>query len=99
MQVTVTQAPARHRYEARVSGELVGFLAYIDDGAVLDLVHTEVDDEVSGRGVGSALVGSALDHIRGQGRRVRPSCPFVARWIHAHQDYADLVATGEAAGR
>lgn len=97
MEITVTQAIARSRYEARVSGELVGFLTYRQDGMTLDLLHTEVDDAVSGRGVGGALVHAALDHIRAGGLRIRPVCPFVARWIGTHPDYAELVVVEEPA--
>jgi uncharacterized protein len=56
------------------------------------MVHTEIDPAREGAGLGQALVAGALDDVRGQGRRVRPICPFVAKYIARHPEYADLVA-------
>ena len=42
--VTVTNSPARQRYEALAEGETVaGFLAYQETGELVVLTHTEVD--------------------------------------------------------
>lgn len=60
---------------------------------VLDLLHTFVPVEARGEGVGEALVETALDHARGNGLQIIPSCPFVLRWVEAHPEQADLVAT------
>jgi predicted GNAT family acetyltransferase len=56
------------------------------------MVHTEVDPEFEGSGLGGKLVAGALDDVRAQGRRVQPLCPFVAKYIARHPEYADLVA-------
>ncbi|MCW2585224.1 MAG: GCN5-related N-acetyltransferase [Frankiales bacterium] len=61
-----------------------------DDAVVL--THTEVDPAFEGQGVGSALAKGALDDVRAQGKRVVPLCPFIARYIENHPEYADLVA-------
>jgi uncharacterized protein len=37
------------------------------------------------------LARFALDDARARGLRVRPDCPFVARFIRAHPEYQDLV--------
>jgi predicted GNAT family acetyltransferase len=37
-------------------------------------------------------VAAVLDDIRARGMKVRPRCPFVARFIREHPQYADLVA-------
>jgi uncharacterized protein len=42
--------------------------------------------------VGGELVRQALDDVRAQGKRVRPSCPFVRAYIDEHAEYADLVS-------
>ena len=33
----------------------------------------------------------ALDHVRGEGGRIVPLCPFVRSWLERHPEYADLV--------
>jgi predicted GNAT family acetyltransferase len=57
------------------------------------MVHTEVEPEWEGRGVGSELVRGALDDVRARGLKVRPLCPFVRAFIERHSEYLDLVAS------
>jgi predicted GNAT family acetyltransferase len=56
------------------------------------LVHTEVPEALSGRGIGSAIARAVLDDARAHGRRVVPECKFIASYISRHPEYAGLVA-------
>jgi predicted GNAT family acetyltransferase len=60
-------------------------------GDTLDMAHTFVPPEARGGGLGGRLVRGALDWARAHGRRVVPSCSFVAAFIDAHPAYRDLV--------
>jgi predicted GNAT family acetyltransferase len=92
--VATSHNPQEHRYEARVDGELAGFIQYRESVGLVDLVHTEVDDRFEGQGVASKLARFALDDLRADSsRRVLATCPFVATWIEKHPDYADLLDT------
>jgi predicted GNAT family acetyltransferase len=83
--------PDHNRFVARLERG-VAHLSYERAAAkVLDLQHTVVPRGARGRGVGEALVQTALDYARDQGLRVIPTCPFVSRWIAAHPDYEPLV--------
>ena len=83
-----------HRYEARVDGELAGFVEYRQSVGLVNLVHTEVDDRFEGQGIGSALARFALDDLRAEGsNRVVATCPFIVSWIGKHPDYADVLET------
>ncbi|HEV7172720.1 GNAT family N-acetyltransferase [Pedococcus sp.] len=90
--ISVTDHPERHRFEATVQGELAGFAVYRLKGDTVAFVHTEVDPAFEGRGVGGALARAALDDVRRRGGRVVAQCPFIARWIQRHPDYQDLLA-------
>jgi uncharacterized protein len=90
--VDVTNNAPGLQYEARLDGEQVGLIRYTRDGDVVTMVHTEVEPRVEGHGVGGELVRQALDDVRAQGKRVRPSCPFVRAYIDEHAEYADLVS-------
>ncbi|WBB58809.1 GNAT family N-acetyltransferase [Streptomyces sp. WMMC500] len=93
MAVEVTDAPEAHRYEARVDGEskVAGFADYIRTGELVAFVHTEVAPAYEGRGIGAALVRTALDEARAANLRVLAICPFFAGWIARHPEYRDLL--------
>ena len=84
---------AQHRYEIHSEGRLAGQLAWRDQAGVLDLVHTEIEPAFEGRGLAGQLVRFALDDARAAGRRIQPSCGYVAAWIERHPEYRDLVAS------
>ncbi len=89
--VTVADNADRERYEIRVGGKLAGFVKYRLRPELIELVHTEVNDEFEGRGLGSRLISFALDDARERELAVLPFCPFVNDYIQRHRQYADLV--------
>ncbi|NPC95197.1 GNAT family N-acetyltransferase [Nocardioides sp. zg-DK7169] len=90
--VTVTNSPARKRYEALAEGEaLAGFLDYQETGELVVLTHTEVDGAFEGQGVGGALARFALDDIRERELKALVVCPFVLGWLRRHPEYRDLL--------
>lgn len=93
MAVEVGDVPESKRYEARVDGEskVAGIAQYIRTTELVAFVHTEVVPEYEGRGVGSALVRTALDEARSARLRVLATCPFFAGWIARHPEYQDLL--------
>jgi len=89
--ITVADKSLSSRYEITVDGELAGFLTYRLSPELITFVHTEIDPEREGEGLGGDLVQYALDDARERGLGVRPVCPFVAAFINRHMEYADLV--------
>jgi len=91
---TVTDNPARSRYELHVDGRRAGLARYRDGGGdgVVTFDHTEVDDAYEGQGLGGRLARGALDDVRARGLRVVAECPFIRRWIDEHEEYQDLLA-------
>jgi len=90
--ITVSRNDAGLQYEAELNGTPAGLIRYTLDDDVVTMAHTEVDPQFEGEGVGSELVKQALDDVRAQGKRVVPSCPFVAAYIERHPEYEDLVS-------
>ncbi|MFE7810826.1 GNAT family N-acetyltransferase [Streptomyces sp. NPDC057433] len=93
MTVEVGDVPEAKRYEARVDGgpKVAGIAEYIRTAELVAFVHTEVDAEYEGRGVGSALARTALDEACAANLRVLATCPFITGWINRHPEYQDLL--------
>lgn len=62
-------------------GGSVAELVYAMDGDRLVLVHTGVPEEMSGKGVGGALVEEAVRKAALAGLTVVPWCPFARSWL------------------
>ena len=61
-------------------------LIYHVHGDRLTLIHTEVPDELGGRGVGGRLVRAALERARREQLTIVPNCPFARSWLEKHPD-------------
>ncbi len=95
MDVTVIENPDAHRYEALdEGGRVAGFVEYVDHRGTRVLFHTEVHDELEGRGIGSALARAVLDQALTCGLALRVTCPFLTAWVERHPDYAAKVTLG-----
>ncbi|MGW2556789.1 GNAT family N-acetyltransferase [Streptomyces sp. NPDC001635] len=87
---TVERVDAKHRYEILVDGECAGLTAYRDHGDQRVFYHTEVDDAFAGQGLASRLVQEALTDVRASGKRAVPVCPYVAKFLGRHEEFADI---------
>lgn len=78
------------RFEIEDHGR-IAFLEYSLAGDVLRLIHTEVPQELQGKGIASELAKSALDWAHEHGKKVDVVCEFVDAYLRRHPEYADLV--------
>jgi len=78
------------RFEIEQDGA-VAYLEYSLAGKVLELIHTEVPQEMQGTGAGSSLVQSALQWAREHHVKVDVICPFATEYIKRHPEYSDLI--------
>jgi len=69
----------------------VAYLEYNLAGNVLELVHTEVPEELRGRGLASSLAETALLWARERNFKVDVVCPSVQEYLVKHPEYQDLV--------
>jgi predicted GNAT family acetyltransferase len=68
-------------------------LAYAPAGAgLVELYSTYVPPADRGRGIAARLVQAAVEYARAEGLRIIPSCWYVAQWLRAHPEHADLIA-------
>ncbi|WP_327111931.1 N-acetyltransferase [Streptomyces sp. NBC_01341] len=86
----VQRVGERHRYEIHVDGVRAGLTAYRDRDGQRVFFHTEIDDAFAGQGLASVLVREALNDVRTSGRRIVPVCPYVAKFLKKHGEFADI---------
>ncbi|MEU6623875.1 GNAT family N-acetyltransferase [Streptomyces litmocidini] len=86
----VRRVDPRHRYEILVDGERAGLTAYRDRDDRRVFFHTEVDEAYAGQGLASILVEQALTDVRASGMRIVPVCPYVAKFLKKHDEFADI---------
>ena len=83
---------ALHRFELHLDGE-IAFVLYSREHNSIRLIHTEVPNQMRGKGVGSSLVNGVIRLAERQKVSVIPSCPFVADYLKRHPEYAQTVDT------
>jgi uncharacterized protein len=95
--VAIRDNTVEDRFELFVNGMPAGVLAYRMRGEKYALLHTEIDPEFEGRGMGSRLIAGTLDQIRTAGHSMLPICPFVLSFLQRHPEYLDLVSPSDRA--
>jgi predicted GNAT family acetyltransferase len=78
----------QNRYEVWVGEQPAGFAVYRETGTRTVFVHTEIDENFGGQGLGSVLAAGALDEATERHRTIVPECPFIARYLRKHPDAA-----------
>ncbi|MFB8403240.1 GNAT family N-acetyltransferase [Streptomyces sp. NPDC055912] len=86
----VRRVDPRHRYEILVGDQRAGLTAYRDRDDRRVFFHTEIDDAYAGQGLASILVEQALTDVRASGMRIVPVCPYVAKFLKKHEEFADI---------
>jgi predicted GNAT family acetyltransferase len=93
----VTDNQAGSRFELADGGHLAE-LRYHRHGDRLVLIHTEVPEELAGRGIGGRLVAAAVARAASEGLTIVPFCPFARRWLEGHPGVAGQAAIDWQAG-
>ncbi|MFE2271252.1 GNAT family N-acetyltransferase [Streptomyces lavendulae] len=86
----VRRVDDRHRYEILVDDDRAGLTAYRDRDDRRVFFHTEIDDAYAGQGLAAILVEQALTDVRASGMRIVPVCPYVAKFLTKHGEFADI---------
>jgi uncharacterized protein len=90
---TVTDNPARQRFELEVDGQIV-FADYRRRGNVLIVPHVEAPVSLRGTGASGRLMEGMLTLLRERGETIVPTCSYAAAWIRRHPEHHDLLAGG-----
>lgn len=89
--IAVQDDTEHHRFRYR-EDDHDAQLVYRVQGDRLDLVHTEVPEELGGRGIAGQLVAAAVERSRRTGETLVPSCSYARRWLEEHPDATEGIA-------
>ena len=92
MAVEITHEPDAQRYTLRIDGSLVSALQYRDQGPSVVMHHTITVPQYRGQGHAAQLVEFAVKEVAASGRKITPTCWYVADWFDAHPEYAEVRA-------
>ncbi len=88
--IVVTNNAAASRFQATVDGHTAVAIYRLEEGSIR-FTHTQVPEELRGRGIANALVVHALADVRARGLQVTPQCPVFAAYMRGHADSQDLL--------
>jgi len=86
----VTHNEAEKQFEIKL-GSSLAVLEYRLSGDTIQFLHTEVPDDMAGKGIGGQLAKAGLEYAREHHLKVAPFCPFVGSYIKRHPEYLPLV--------
>ncbi|GAB3750687.1 GNAT family N-acetyltransferase [Spirosoma pomorum] len=89
---TVRNNEAKNRFELEIDGKLsISEYQRVDD-QTLALVHTEVDPELEGKGIGSQLTKGVFEYVEQHNMKIVSLCPFVSTYLKRHPEWNRIVA-------
>jgi predicted GNAT family acetyltransferase len=83
--------PALHRFELDVGDGQIAVAYYQLAPGVITFTHTEVPQQLWGRGIGSKVARGAFDYARAQRLKVVAKCPFMSAYAAKHPEFNDLL--------
>jgi predicted GNAT family acetyltransferase len=73
-------------------GAIAAEMVYSMSGNKMIIEHTEVDDSLSGKGVGKQLVFTAVEYARTHDLKIVPLCPFAKSVLDKVEEWHDVLA-------
>lgn len=83
MEYEVRHNEADNRFEIEIDG-LLSVIEYTIIGNVIDIYHTGVPQELSGRGIAASLAKTILEYAKENELEVKPTCSYVQKYIEKH---------------
>ena len=93
IQVTQEDQESKGSFIAIEKGDKIGEMTYskANDGQLLIIDHTEVNENYKGNGVGKILFDKLVDTVRESNQKVMPLCPFTRAMFEKNKDKWDVL--------
>jgi predicted GNAT family acetyltransferase len=72
-------------------GAIAAEMVYTMSGNKMIIEHTEVDDSLSGQGVGKQLVHTAVEYARTHNFKIVALCPFAKSVLDKAEEWHDVL--------
>jgi len=69
-------------------------LNYRVDGDVLDFVSTFTSPQLRGQGMAAKVVRAGFEYAEAEGKKVRPTCPYIDTFLRRYPQYKELSTQG-----
>jgi predicted GNAT family acetyltransferase len=89
--VEIENNEADSRWEVKLDARVIAFVEYKSRPDRVTLIHTEVDPDFEGQGIGSRLARTVLDDAVARGLRVTLYCPFIRSYVGRHPEYEQYI--------
>ena len=91
--ITKEEGESKGRLVAKKDGKEIGEMTYsnANNGQLMIVDHTGVDDAYKEEGVGKKLFFRIVDMAREEKRKIMPLCPFVKRMFEKNKDLWDVL--------
>ena len=58
---------------------------------IVEIDHTEVSGSLQGQGIAGKMTELAVVYLKNQGKKIVPSCSYVASWFENKAEYRELL--------
>lgn len=80
----------KKRFEFKVEHH-TAFINYKETPHQMALTHTEVPEELSGKGVASMRARKVFDEIAPTNKKIIPLCPFIVMFVKKHKEFKSQI--------
>ena len=90
LDIPLIKNEAKHQFEISID-EHKALIVYREKDNIITLIHTEVEPELEGKGVATAVIEKTLDYIEKDNYKLVPLCPLVFAYIKRHPEWKRIV--------
>ncbi len=90
--INIVNNERQEQFQAAVDGE-IAYMEYRLKDEMIVLMHTAVPEELSGKGIATALAVFAFQYAKEKRLKVKVYCPFVLTFVKRHPELMGQLAT------